>query len=583
MNDQKRENLLNLALDATDAERAASSSLGTGYDFSTGTWEVIVRYQGDISFLEESGVRITYLLFQYAILLLPEQLMDDVTNLPQITYMEKPKRLFFADFAGRSISCIHSLQEGPRGLFGDGTLLACIDSGVDYTHPAFRNADGSSRLFALWDQTIPGSPPEGYPLGTLYTRQQINEALNAADSAERNRMVPSRDTSGHGTAVLGIAAGGGGSERGGGEDSLYRGVAPKAALLAIKLSSSGENAFPRTTQLMMALDYCIRTALFLQKPIAINLSFGNNYGSHSGTSLLETYLNQAAGLGRTAVCIGSGNEGSSGRHAGGILSDSETKPVEFSVGPYESSMSLQIWKSYTDDIDIVVVHPDGTRIGPLQSVLGTVRFRVRGTELLFYYGMPSPHSQAQEIYLDLIPVSGQPAVDSGIWTVELHARRIVTGRYDLWLPGFAGAETRFFLPDPETTLTIPSTARYGITVGAYEPRLQTYADFSGRGYTRLLQEIKPDLCAPGVNITAPAAEGGYRSFTGTSFAVPFVTGSAALMMEWGIVRGNDPFLYGEKLKAFLIRGARQLPSEKTYPNPRLGFGVLCLKDSLPIG
>ena len=50
-------------------------------------------------------------------------------------------------------------------------------------------------------------------------------------------------------------------------------------------------------------------------------------------------------------------------------------------------MSLQIWKSYTDDIDIVVVHPDGTRIGPLQSVLGTVRFRVRGTELLFYYGM----------------------------------------------------------------------------------------------------------------------------------------------------------------------------------------------------
>ena len=234
MNDQKRENLLNLALDATDAERAASSSLGTGYDFSTGTWEVIVRYQGDISFLEESGVRITYLLFQYAILLLPEQLMDDVTNLPQITYMEKPKRLFFADFAGRSISCIHSLQEGPRGLFGDGTLLACIDSGVDYTHPAFRNADGSSRLLALWDQTIPGSPPEGYPLGTLYTRQQINEALNAADSAERNRMVPSRDTSGHGTAVLGIAAGGGGSERGGGEDSLYRGVAPKAALLAVK-------------------------------------------------------------------------------------------------------------------------------------------------------------------------------------------------------------------------------------------------------------------------------------------------------------------------------------------------------------
>lgn len=581
MNDQKRENLLNLALDATDAERASSSSLGEGYDFSAGTWEVIVRYQGDISFLEQSGVRITYLLFQYAILVIPEALIDDVTNLPQITYMEKPKRLFFADFSGRSVSCIHPLQEGARGLFGDGTLLACIDSGVDYTHPAFRNADGTTRILSLWDQTVPGSPPEGYPLGTLYTRQQINEALNASDAAERNRLVPSRDTSGHGTAVLGIAAGGGGSENSRDNTGLYRGVAPKAALIVVKLSSSGAEAFPRTTQLMMALDYCIRTALFLQKPIAINLSFGNNYGSHSGTSLLETYLNQVAGLGQTAVCIGSGNEGSAGRHAGGTLSVAETKNIEFSVGPYESSMSVQLWKSYTDDIDIAVIAPDGTRIGPLQSVLGTVRFRIRGTELLFYYGMPSPHSQAQEIYLDLIPAGGQSAVDSGIWAIELHARRIVTGRYDLWLPGFAGAETRFFLPDPETTLTIPSTARYAVTVGAYEPKLQAYADFSGRGYTRLFQEIKPDLCAPGVDITAPAAGGGYGAFTGTSFAVPFVTGSAALMMEWGIVYGNDPFLYGEKLKAFLIRGARQLPAERVYPNPRLGFGVLCLRDSLP--
>ena len=104
MNDQKRENLLNLALDATDAERASSSSLGEGYDFSAGTWEVIIRYQGDISFLEQSGVRITYLLFQYAILVIPEALIDDVTNLPQITYMEKPKRLFFADFSGRIVS-----------------------------------------------------------------------------------------------------------------------------------------------------------------------------------------------------------------------------------------------------------------------------------------------------------------------------------------------------------------------------------------------------------------------------------------------------------------------------------------------
>lgn len=576
MNDQKRENLLNLALDSTTEERAASSSLGSGYDFSSRTWEVIVRYQGDIAFLEQESIQITYLLFQYAILVIPEQLIDYVTGLSQITYMEKPKQLFFSDFSGRSVSCIHPVQEGVSGLYGDGVLLACIDSGADYTHPAFLNPDGSTRILALWDQTIPGNPPAGYGTGSLYTRMQINEALRAASSEERNRIVPSRDISGHGTAVLGIAAGSGETP-----SDLYRGVASKASLIVVKLGSPKAGDFPRTTQLMTAVDYCIRASLFLQKPLAVNLSFGNNYGSHSGTSLLETYLNQVSGLGRNMICIGSGNEGIAARHAGGILSARETKKVEFAIGTYEPSISVQLWKSYTDDVDISIIHPDGTRIGPIQAVLGTVRFRIRNTELLLYYGMPSPYSQAQEIYLDLIPVSGQTSIDSGVWAVELKAGNIVQGNYDLWLAGFAGDQTRFLFPDPETTLTIPSTARNVLTVGAYDPRLQSYADFSGRGYTRLFQEIKPDLCAPGVDISAPSSGGGYASFTGTSFAVPFVTGSAALMMEWGIIYGNDPFLYGEKLKAFLLKGARQLPAESVYPNPRLGFGALCLQNSLP--
>ena len=125
---------------------------------------VIVRYQGDISFLEESGVRITYLLFQYAILLLPEQLMDDVTNLPQITYMEKPKRLSFADFAGRSISVSILCRKVPVVSSETARSLPASDSGVDYTHPAFRNADGSSRLLALWDQTIPAVLRKAIPL-----------------------------------------------------------------------------------------------------------------------------------------------------------------------------------------------------------------------------------------------------------------------------------------------------------------------------------------------------------------------------------------------------------------------------------
>ena len=92
---------------------------------------------------------------------------------------------------------------------------------------------------------------------------------------------------------------------------------------------------------------------------------------------------------------------------------------------------------------------------------------------------------------------------------------------------------------------------------------------------------KPDLAAPGVNIVTARAGGGHGAYTGTSFAVPLVTGAAALLMEWGIVRGNDPYLYGEKLKAFLQRGARRVRGEEALPNSRVGYGAMCVEDSLP--
>ena len=109
----------------------------------------------------------------------------------------------------------------------------------------------------------------------------------------------------------------------------------------------------------------------------------------------------------------------------------------------------------------------------------------------------------------------------------------------------------------------------------------TYASFSGRGYTRDGRNIKPDLSAPGVNIMTTASGGGYAPRSGTSFAAPFVSGSAALLMQWGLIDGRDPYLYGAKLKAYLLKGARPLPVVKTYPDPRLGYGVLCAEESIP--
>lgn len=574
-NDQKIENLLNLALDATEEERRKSLELGVGYEPALRRWDVIVKYTGDITRLKSDLIRVTELSNEYAIINLPESMVDDLAAEPEIEYVEKPKRLYFAVDQGRAASCMSPLQSARYDLFGQGVLVAVIDSGVDYFHPDFRNPDGTTRILDLWDQTVPGSPPEGYELGTEFTREQINEAL-AAGWEEGYRIVPSRDTNGHGTQVLGIAAGNGAASGG-----QYRGVASRSPILVVKLGLPGPESFPRTTELMQAVDYVMKKAVEYQLPVVINLSFGTVYGGHDGTGLLETYLDDMANLWKTTIVVGTGNEGASAGHTAGVLKQSQMQEVELGVGANETSINLQIWKSYVDQFLIELIAPSGQVIGPFQEVLGPQRFLSGDTELLVYYGEPSPYSTSQEIYVDFLP--REDYIDTGIWKIRLTPVRIVDGRYNMWLPaaGALNVGTRFYQPAVDTTLTIPSTAGKVIAVGAYDSRRMTYAPFSGRGYNRNDGQVKPDLAAPGVDITTTAPGGGYRSATGTSFAAPFVTGAAAMLMQWGIVDGNDPYLYGMKVRAYLTRGARQLNVEREYPNPTLGWGVLCAADSLP--
>lgn len=576
MNNQKIGDLLNLALSATPSERERSMELDVGFQRELRRWDVIIRYSGDIDSLASEEIRITKLLGNFAVVNLPQALLEEFSDQVQVEFVEKPKRLFFAATDGRAVSCVNVVQNQGYELFGEGILVACIDSGIDYTHPDFREEDGSTRILRLWDQTISGKPPAGYAIGTEYTREEIDRALAAPGRQEREAIVPSRDVSGHGTAVMGIAAGNGNASGG-----IYRGIASKSPLLVVKLGIPDPESFPRTTELMQGVDYAVRQGIALQMPVVINLSFGNNYGSHSGRSLVEAYLDEAANAGRTTICVGTGNEGSGRGHTAGVVTPEGEERVELGVGEYEPTVNVQIWKNYEDQMDILIGHPSGQYVGPIRSVQGTHRMRVKNTELLIYYGEPSPYSTAQEIFVDFLPTGSY--IDSGVWTFRLIPRRIITGDYDMWLPGggVLGEATQFYRPTPDTTLTIPSTAHQAVSVGAYDPRLQSYADFSGRGYTRVLRQVKPELAAPGVGITAPRAGGGYQEVTGTSFAAPFVSGAAALLMEWGILRGNDRFLYGEKVKSYLINGARHLPTEQEYPNPRLGYGVLCLRDSIP--
>lgn len=562
MADQKLENLLNISLQATKEEREKSEELGIGYDPEQNTWELIVRYTGSLDGLRTRypQIRIRELLNQYAVLIVPETLVDAVSQETVIEYVEKPKQLYFELQAGKAASCINAVQQGmnnPFGLFGKGTIVAVIDTGIRAESMEFRNADGSTRILNIWDQTT----------GTEYDRSQIDEALQ--NETKDTAGIPGADVLGHGTQVAAIACG-------------SSGVAAQADILVVKLGLAAKNGFPRTTQLMEALDYVVRKAIDYGKPLVVNISFGNNYGDHTGSSLLENFINDIADSWKCSICIGSGNEGLGAVHTGGTLTEDTEETVELAVSSYETGLSIQIWKDYWDDIAVEIIAPSGRNLGRIQENSRVSRIRYEDMELLTYFGEPSPFRIRQEIYIDMIPQTVY--IQSGLWKLRLIPRSIRNGRYDMWLPaqGALNFGTGFTSPDSASTFTIPSAAAKAVTVGAYDAGTGSAAPFSGRGYIVEIGGslmVKPELAAPGVNVLVPSVSGMAR-VSGTSYATPFVTGSAALLMEWGIVRGNDAFLYGEKLKAYLIKGAEPLAGA-AVPDTQTGWGRLCLKNSLP--
>ncbi len=572
MADQKLENMLELSLAANENQREKSENLNVGYDSLTKRWELIIKYSGEL--LLPDYISVLPLYGGYAIISIPETEIESLSQNPQIEYIEKPKNLVLSLYEARAASCITPVQNPPLSLTGKGIIVGIVDSGIDIFHPDFRNEDGTTRILELWDQTIPNEEDSNffYNRGKIFSRDEINQVL-----LDNDRSFPSRDPSGHGTHVAGIAAGNGRASRG-----EQKGVAPESELLIVKLGNTFPEGFPRTTELMLGMDYCVRKAADLNIPLALNISFGNSYGSHDGSSLLETFIDNLSNLGRTTIAIGSGNEGNKGRHAAGQLVEENPMQIELAVSPNETSLNVQLWKNYVDTFQLRLVAPSGASVVLTEQSIGAYRDVLDRTQLLWYFGEPAPYSVSQEIYLEMIPLPGSSYIQSGIWKLEFTPVNIVDGRFDLWLPSgnAINPSTNFLVPSPDVTLTIPSTASNPIAVAAYNSNTDSFASFSGQGFTGLSLP-KPDIAAPGVDITSTAPGGGYTQNTGTSMATPFVTGSAALLMEYGIIQGRDPYLYGQKVKAYLQKGARHLPAVQTYPSPQIGWGVLCLKDSIP--
>ena len=520
-----------------------NSNQGAGYDEAEDMWRVIVKYYGDLDVILSGirGIAYTGLFNNYAVVSVPASELDALADTQGIVYVEKPREVYYNVNNGRAVSCINSVQEGSGitggmpGLKGNGVLVAIIDSGIDYTHPGFRNSDGTTRILYLWDQSAKtedtyGRIPAEYTQGAEYSKEDIDEALAQPDIASSLKIVPVSDRgSGHGTAVAGVASGNGAASPGG----RYRGVAPESSLIVVKLGKQG-SSFALTTEIIEAIDYVVRKSIVLNMPVAINLSFGNNDGPHDGNSLFENYIADIKGIWKNVVVVASGNEGDARHHASVRLENGSSQMVSFAIAENELNIQLQIWKHYQDEFRININAPDGSQVS-LNYQAGKADTYITGnSRIVVFYGEPSPYTISQGIFIQWMPARNGQYIMPGVWNIGLEPSDIRYGILNMWLPTIEviGLSTGFLSPSPDTTITIPAAARNVITVGAYNAATSSKASFSGRGNTTDGRYV-PTLVAPGVDIISAAPGGRYSSNTGTSIAAPFVTGSAALLMEWG--------------------------------------------------
>ena len=310
-----------------------------------------------------------------------------------------------------------------------------------------------------------------------------------------------------------------------------------------------------------------------------------------------------------------------------IISSQNTygKSIAFTIAPDERNLYLEIWQSFADDFSYELFAPSGLENFTFPAVPGIYTYTIAETTIHLTINNPTPYQPFRQYFLSFSPhgavssnimnpdtfvpntatapkffmtnptqtnsteppqyetLQSKPLqfITSGTWTLHVTPAptgKIVDGRLQFWLPSkeATNSATGFLSPSSDMTFTIPSTASSVISVSGYDSNLDVFAPFSGQGFSNNMN-TKPDLCAPAINILSTAPGGGYTIRTGTSMAAPFVTGTAALLMQYGIVNGNDPFLYGEKVKAYLWKSARPLPAFSEYPNEKVGWGALCLK------
>lgn len=603
---QKLNPALALSLSLDDTKRMESPWLRSGFSPDINTWKLILFYNGS---LEEIQKEIPFsfipLLGNFAILFIQEQYLPAFLAYPQVLYVELSRPIYENALTGIASSCLpdYNIITGRNvnetTLTGKGTVIAILDSGVDYIHPDFRNADGSTRILAYWDQSLPFihnhfSINNPYNLGIIFSEEDLNQLLTGANNfsffdssiptalgSASESLSPSEDSSGHGTHIAGICAGNGRVSNG-----KNQGVAPESSLIVVKLKNDASSVYSDYANLMMAVDFAVRFTNSLSMPLSINISYGSNDGSHTGNSLLELFMEQVSFYGKNIISVATGNEGRTRRHASlnigsSLTKSSHKKSLSFTIAPGERSLYLEIWQVFADDFSYELLAPSGSQSFTFPATPGIYTYMIADTTIYLTINNPTPYQPFRQYFLSFNPNTS--FITSGTWTLRITSiptGKIVDGRVQFWLPSkdATNSATGFTTPSSDMTFTIPSTASSVISVSGYDSSLDIFASFSGQGFSNTMY-TKPDLCAPAVNILSTAPRGGYTIQTGTSMASPFVAGAAALLMQYGIVQGNDPFLYGEKLKAYLWKSARALPAFSEYPNEKIGWGALCVKNT----
>ncbi|HHX11986.1 MAG TPA: S8 family peptidase, partial [Clostridiales bacterium] len=453
-------------------------------------------------------------------------------------------------------------------LRGQGILVACIDTGIDYSNPIFMKPDGTTKIRAIWDQTI--QTPEGYPFntffGTEYRQEQINNALSSENPLD---IVPSIDENGHGTMLAGIIAGNTVPSE------AFSGVVPDAELVIVKLRPA-KNVMKdffvipddvlcyQENHIMWGLHYCLLLSRELGQPMVICLGLGSSQGAHEGYTPLSFYLTLLSSYPNLVIVTSAGNEGSLGRHYRGIIEpEIGYNTIELNVGEADQGFSMELWGDSPGVYSIDILSPSGEYIPRITTTLllnRVISFIFEDTLIYVHYHTAESDTGDQLILLRFRNVA------EGIWRFNVYGQGDLARGFNVWLPmdGMISRQTYFLQPDIYTTILGPGNVEDIITATAYNPAGGNLFVDASRGFTRN-NRPKPDFAAPGVNYLAPDLEQNFIPYTGTGVAAAHTAGIAAMLLEWGTVRGNYPDMSTKEAKKFLIRGARR-SSNLVYPN-----------------